>query len=58
MPDRVVLVNDDELPETHEWAYASSTRGEWIFIKESRIRPGLLDSVLAVVPPPRLRAAG
>lgn len=58
MPDRVVLVADDELPESHEWAYACDGCCEWIFIKESRIRPGLLDGILQVVPPPRLQACG
>jgi hypothetical protein len=58
MPNRVVLIADDELPENQEWAYASSTRGEYIFIKESAMCPSLLARVLAIVPPPRLRAAG
>lgn len=59
MPNRVVLIEDNELPESQDWAYACSGKGEWIFIKESAMCPSLLARVLATVPPPRrLQAAG
>lgn len=57
MPNRVVLVDDDELPDEHDWAYASCVAGEWIFMKRSRASPTLLAEVLASLPP-RCRAAG
>ena len=53
MPNRVVLVADDELPGTKGWAYAASDKGEWIFIRESQMSESLLARILAIVPPPR-----
>lgn len=53
MPNRVVLVEDDELPEEHDWAYARCVAGEYVFMKRSRASPSLVAEVLAAIPRPR-----
>lgn len=38
----VAFVNDDELPEGHDWALVQDAGNLWFLIKQSRVTPAVL----------------